>query len=194
MPALVATEFVGEVEWLGVVEDRKAQLASVARTALDLEWTGVVGESHGGLTRPSCARVLTQYPQRGTEIRNTRQVSILSAEELETIAAAIGAPGLTPDLLGASIVLRGIPDFTHVPPSARLQNELGTTLCVDMENHPCRLPAKGIAARFGVETGRAFQQAAKDKRGVTAWVERIGPLRLGDKMRLHIPKQRGWTP
>ena len=41
MPALVATEFVGEVEWLGVVEDRKAQLASVARTSLDLKRFGV---------------------------------------------------------------------------------------------------------------------------------------------------------
>ena len=40
--------------------------------------------------------------------------------------------------------------------------------------------------------GRAFKAAAKGKRGVTAWVERPGSLRIGHKLRLHVPDQRAW--
>jgi hypothetical protein len=48
-----------------------------------------VGESHSGATRPSCVRVTMLHP-KSTEIRNTRQLSILSAEENTKIAASIG--------------------------------------------------------------------------------------------------------
>jgi len=108
-------------------------------------------------------------------------------------AATMGLGQLDPGLLGASIVLRGIPDFTHVPPSARLQGPSGVTLTVDMENRPCVLPGREIEA----ETpgyGAAFKPAAKDRRGVTAWVERPGVLALGERLRLFIPDQRGWAP
>jgi hypothetical protein len=40
--------------------------------------------------------------------------------------------------------------------------------------------------------GKGFKRAAAGKRGVTAWVEREGILRLGDTVRLHIPAQRSW--
>lgn len=194
MPALVATEYWGEVVWLGLVADREAKLASDRREAVDLEWGGIPGEAHGGVTRPSCSRVITQYPERGTEIRNTRQLCVMSAEELEQIAAELGIEALSPDLVGASLVLRGIPDFTHVPPASRLIAESGAGLGLDMENRPCHLPAKGIAAVHGAEAGKGFKAAAKSRRGVTAWVERPGPLKLGDRMRLHIPDQRAWRP
>ena len=39
---------------------------------------------------------------------------------------------------------------------------------------------------------KGFKTAAAGKRGVTAWVEREGTLRLGDEVRLHIPAQRAW--
>ena len=40
------------------------------------ESMGLVGEAHGGLTRPACTRVARQYP-RGAEIRNVRQLTAL---------------------------------------------------------------------------------------------------------------------
>ncbi|HCB52621.1 MAG TPA: sulfurase, partial [Rhodobacter sp.] len=49
--------------------------------------------------------------------------------------------------VGATMVISGIPDFSHIPPSARLQNERGATIVVDMENRPCMLPAKPIEAQ-----------------------------------------------
>jgi len=136
-------------------------------------------------------RVLPQYP-RGTEIRNTRQFSIVSAEELAQIAAAMALDRLDPAWLGASMVVEGIPDFSHLPPSSRLQGESGATLVVDLENRPCTLPAKVIeAARPGA--GKLFKPAGKGKRGITAWVEREGVFRLGDRLRLHVPDQPVWA-
>ena len=159
---------------------------------MPLTFAGADGEFHAGETRPSCSRVTAQHP-KGTTIRNVRQVSIVSAEELDAIAAKIGLETLDPAWLGASIVVRGIPDFSHVPPSSRLQGPDGATLTIDMQNRPCQFPAMTIeAAQPG--HGKAFRTAAKGLRGVTAWVERPGCLRIGDPLRLHVPDQRPWRP
>jgi len=135
--------------------------------------------------------VTAQHP-KGTEIANVRQFSILSAEEIAAIAAEIGLDRLAPEWLGASIVIEGIADFSHVPPSARLQNGAGTTLVIDMQNRPCVWPGKEIE-KDHAGYGKAFKPAAEARRGVTAWVEREGPLAVGDSLRLHIPDQRAWA-
>lgn len=190
MPALVATQISGVITFLGQVPDRAAGLPSVPVTALAARFSGPEGEDHGGLTRPSCSRVRAQYP-RGTEIRNTRQFSILSEEELAEIAASMGLDRLDPALVGATMVIRGIPDFTHIPPSSRLQGAGGATLVVDMENQSCQLPAKPIEGAHPGH-GAAFKSAAAGRRGITAWVEREGTFTLGDAITLHVPSQRPW--
>lgn len=191
MPALLATDHYATVTWLGRVTGDQQGIASVAVDRLNLTLEGAEGEVHSGLTRPSCSRVLGLYP-RGTEIRNTRQLAIASAEELRAIAAGMGLGHLAPEYLGLSVVLEGIADFSHIPPSSRLQAESGATLTVDMENRPCTLPAREIeAAHPGF--GKAFKPAAQGRRGVVAWVERGGILSLGDRLRLYIPDQRGWA-
>jgi len=190
MSVLKPTEHYGEIIWLGRVT-QAGEVASKSENALEVMLDGVAGETHSGLTRASCSRVLAQYP-RGTTIRNTRQFSILSAEELAMIASIMGVPALKPELLGASMVLHGIPDFTHVPPGSRLQAGSGVTLVVDLENRPCTIPSRGIEAAHPSH-GAAFKPAAKGRRGVVAWVEREGTLRLGDRMRLHIPDQPIWA-
>ena len=191
MPALEPTDHYATVIWLGRVADRAAKLSSDPADALDLTFAGVTGEAHSGLTRPSCSRVLSQYP-RDTEIRNTRQLSIVSAEELAAIAAEMGLDRLSPDLVGASVVVEGIADFTHVPPSSRLQSDSGVTVTVDMENRSCNLPGREIES-VHAGFGAAFKRAAAGRRGVTAWVEREGRLSIGDRLRLHVPSQRGWA-
>ncbi|MEJ6403708.1 MOSC domain-containing protein [Yoonia sp. 2307UL14-13] len=192
MPALKPTDIVGEVVWIGAVKDRAAALSSVPMTQADLTYAGIPEEAHGGVTRGACVRVRSQYPE-GTEIRNVRQLTVLSAEELDAIAAECGLDHLNPAYAGASLVVKGIPDFTHVPPSSRLQFQDGSAIVVDMENRPCHLPAKGINADHPGK-GDRFKAAAKDRRGVTAWVEREGRVRVGDAVRLHIPDQRPWRP
>lgn len=191
MPALIKTRFTARVVWLGVNKNRDLALATAPLDEMVLTFAGYEAESRSGLTRPSDSRVTTQY-KRGTPIRNTRQLSIVSAEDLAAIAASMGIASLDPALVGASMMIEGIPDFSHVPPSARLQDEeSGTTVTVDMENRPCLLPAPGIeAAHPGA--GKAFKTSARNRRGVTAWVEREGTIRLGATLRLHIPDQPPW--
>jgi len=191
MPALIPTSYTATITFLGRVPDREASLRSQLLQEVFASFAGVEGEDHGGETRPSCSRVISQHP-RGTVIRNVRQFSIVSAEEMAAVIAEMGLDRFDPAWVGASLVVKGLPDFSHLPPSSRLQSEAGTTLVVDMENRPCHLPAKVIdedAPGFG----KAFKAAAKGKRGVTAWVEREGPLRIGDVLTLHVPDQPIWA-
>jgi len=191
MPVLKPTEYRGRVLWLGLVRDRDAALEAEAVEAVVAGFAGPEGAAHAGLTRPSCSRVTAQYP-KGTTIRNTRQFSILSAEELAQIAARMGVDRLDPALVGATMVVEGIPDFSHVPPGSRLQGEGGATLVVDIENRPCTLPARPIEGRHP-GFGAKFKAAGQGRRGITAWVEREGVFRLGEALRLHVPDQRVWA-
>ncbi|MEO1794892.1 MAG: sulfurase, partial [Pseudomonadota bacterium] len=85
MAILTPTEIYGVVTALLVNGTREVDLTSEPRERVRVTYEGFDGEAHGGLTRPSCSRVLKQYPKRGTEIRNTRQISVLSDEQLEDI-------------------------------------------------------------------------------------------------------------
>jgi hypothetical protein len=192
MPALIPTSFEGRVLWLGHVPHRdRPEIETHAAAEMPLGFGGFAGDCHAGETRPSCSRVLALYP-RGTEIRNTRAVSLVSAEDLAAIAAGLGLERVEPEWVGASVVVEGIPDFSHLPPSSRLQGPDGVTLTIDMQNRPCQYPAKTIeAARPG--HGKRFRTVAEGRRGVTAWVERVGRLRLGDALRLFVPDQRAWA-
>jgi len=192
MPALIPTNHTGRITWLGCVADSAADLRAAPLQEAALTFAGVPGEFHGGTTRPACSRVAALYP-RNTVIANTRQLSIVSAEELAQIAQAMGLEDIDPAWLGASMVIEGIADFSHVPPSSRLQGPDGASLVVDMQNRPCQLPAKVIEAERPGK-GRAFKRAAEQRRGVTAWVECEGRLALGDALRLFVPDQRGWAP
>lgn len=192
MATMIRSAFTGRVAWLGTVPDRDAALPSAPSASLRLGFAGPEGEAHAGLTRPSCSRVTMLYPQ-GTPIRNVRQVTILSAEELSAIAAAMGLLALDPRLLGATVVVSGIPDLTHLPPNTRIQGTDGATLVVDMENLPCNLVAREIEAVYP-GFGKAWKPAAMGRRGVTAWVEREGTLNIGDQLALFVPAQRAWAP
>ncbi len=192
MPALIPTDITARVVWLGYQPVPVEKLVITARPLqeMPLSFAGYEGEVHAGLTRPSCSRVMKQHP-RCTEIRNVRQLCIVSAEEMAEVARDMGLAEMDYAWVGASLVVEGIPDFTHVPPSSRLQGPDGVTLVVDMENLPCQEPAVTIEKSLPGQ-GKGFKRAAEGKRGVTAWVEREGVLRLGDALRLHVPAQRAW--
>ncbi|MGH1578214.1 MOSC domain-containing protein [Planktotalea sp.] len=191
MPALKPTDYFATVTWLGAVADSQENLTSVSTNEMKLSFAGHENEFHAGLTRASCSRVKQQYP-RDTEIKNARQLSIVSREEMDLIAKEMGLATLSPHLIGASLMIEGIPDWSHVPPSSRLIGEQGPGLVIDMENRPCHLPARFIDAE-NPGHGKAFKAAAKGRRGVTASVEQVGSLTIGMRLRLHIPDQPAWA-
>ncbi|MEM6973490.1 MAG: sulfurase [Pseudomonadota bacterium] len=195
MPILRQTAHYATVTWLGLVRDQADGIGAEAVERLELDWGGPVGDVHHGVTRPSCSRVRTQYA-KGTEIRNVRQISIVSAEELAEIARRLDLPQIQPEWLGATMVVAGIAAFTELPPASRLiaggPGDEGPSIVIDMENAPCQLPAAEIEKRHPGH-GKAFKAKAINLRGVTAWVERPGRLTLGQKLRLHVPPQRLWS-
>lgn len=193
MAIIEPTSITGTVAFLGLVRDRAASPRSEPVERVEATFAGLVGESHFGLTRPSCSRVTAQHPVKGTAIRNTRQVSVLSREELAETAQAMGLDALPPEWVGANLVLTGVPMLTLLPPSSRLVFANGAVLTVDVENAPCHIPAREVEGeRPGV--GRSYKAAARGRRGVTAWVEREGTIALGETMRLHAPPQRPYPP
>ena len=163
-------------------------LSSSRIPSVRVSYEGLEGESHSGLVRSSCVRVRHQYTQ-GTEIRNTRQISIVSTEELAVIAETMGIDELKPEWLGGNLLVSGIPDFSQIPPSTRMIFDGGASLVVDLENSPCKYPGE-IIDRHHPGFGKLFAKAAVGRRGVTAWVEREGHINTGDLIRLYIPPQR----
>jgi hypothetical protein len=188
MPLLTKAPFAGRVDLLLKGADRAKGLEKASTEELVLSFSGIEGDCHAGLTRASDSRTLQQY-RRNTEIRNVRQLTLLSREELAEVAGAMGIPDLKPEWVGANILTAGIPDLTLLPPSTRLQFPSGATLTVDLENAPCRQVADVIGAHYPQQR-MGFVKAATHKRGVTAWVERGGTIRVGDAITLWLPPQR----
>lgn len=189
MPMLSPTALTATVQFLGI-NDIAGDLSTRIVSEIDVDYGGFVGDSHSGVTRASCVRVVSQYP-KGTEIRNTRQISALSAEDIESIRNTMNLDILNPEWIGANLVLQGLPEFSKLPPSSRLIAPNGTSLVVDMENAPCRFPGD-IIEQHRPGFGKRFPKAALGKRGITMWVERIGSLKTGDVLSLHVPPVCSW--
>ncbi len=158
-------------------------LVSTAQPHIEAELAGLVGDRHYGFTRRSNGR-WPWYP-RGTQIRNDRQASIVSVEELAEVAAALGVAEVRPEWLGANLLLQGQPQLSQLPPNTRLFFPSGAVLLITAENHPCSDPARIIAAQTGAaEAARLFPKVGRRKRGLVAVVERAGRLCPGDTLRI----------
>ncbi len=158
---------------------------------LSLKFSGPEGDCHTGLTREADSRTLVLY-KRKTEIRNVRQLTLLSEEELSDIAQDLHVPEIKAEWFGANIVIRGIPDLTLLPPSTRLQFPSNATVVVDMENAPCSQIA-AVVGRYYPDAQSRLVEAATHKRGVTAWVEREGEVFNGDGVTVIVPPQRQYA-
>ena len=161
------------------------QSSSVARVRVTFE--GLEGDVHTSLTRRSDVRV-PHYP-RGTIIRNTRQVSILSQEELAEVAKAMEIPHVQAAWVGANLEMRGIPNLTMLPPSTRIFFPDDAVIVVDGENMPCIGPGHAIQEHYPdiPKLAQRFPKAAWHKRGLVGWVEREGYINDGDSVRVLLP-------
>lgn len=171
---------------------------STETSSLPLTFEGIEGDFHAGISRKSGGR--EPWYERGTVMRNERQVSILSREELAEIAQGMGIDELQPGWIGANLVLEGIEQMSYLPPRTLLFFEGGVTLRVDGYNAPCRLAGSKIAEAVGAEPGPdgdhtrsdmalAFKDAAHMKRGLVAWVEREGVIKPGEEVTARLWEQ-----
>lgn len=159
--------------------------------ALDLGFDGIPGDFHAGVTRRSGGRE-PWYP-RGTEMRNERQLSIVAADELAEIAAAMGIARIEPEWIGANLVLGGVPRLSMLPSGTLLFFSGGVTIKVDAQNGPCRLAGRSVARKAGMEDVEAgallFPKHGRRLRGLVAWVEKPGRIARGEQVSVRIPEQ-----
>lgn len=170
-----------------------ASLVTSSREQVRVTFDGFDGDRHNGRTRLANARD-PHYP-RGTEIRNERQVTIVSREELREVAARMDLPELCPAWIGANLLIAGVPRLTELPPMTRLVFPQAAVLVVQGENFPCRSSGEAVAAEAGrPEAASRFSKAALHLRGLIACVEHPGVIAVGDDVRLEVPVQRVYAP
>ena len=179
--------YAAEVKALLSCADSGESIESHELERIDLSFSGIPEDTHGGLMRAACTRFPYLYAE-GTEVRNTRQLTLVSSEELGEIAASMEIDRVLPGWLGANVELSGIPQLTLLPPSSRLLFPSGAVVTVDIENRPCAFPAQVIDGHYPGK-GRKFIRAAMHRRGVTAWVEREGAIAVGDTVSVFFPAQ-----
>ncbi|WP_170347599.1 MOSC domain-containing protein [Ruegeria atlantica] len=168
------------------LEDESLQTKPLNKATM--VFAGMAEDRHAKLVGEANVRFRRQYAE-GTPIRNTRQLSIVSTEELGVIQKEMDLPEFEPGWIGANMVTSGIPDLTQLPPSTRLIFSSGAALVVDNENRPCRYPGDEIDELYPGH-GKRFVKAATGRRGVVAWVEKEGEIRVGDSIALHLPPLR----
>jgi hypothetical protein len=181
-----ATRVTGRIIALFATADPKDFVtAQVERLSLRLD--GLVGDRHAGFERASSSRE-PWYPRR-TPIRNDRQLSIVSAEELAEIARRLALADVDPRWIGANLVVEGIPRLSLLPRGTRLVAG-EAAIRVEDQNAPCRIAGRSLARHAGrddLELG--FPREAKRLRGVVASVERAGAIAVGDAVTALVPEQ-----
>ena len=158
---------------------------------LRLGFDGVEGDFHAGATRRSGGRE-PWYP-RGTEMRNERQLSLVAADELATVAERMGIEEIRPEWIGANLLIEGVPHLSMLPAGSLLFFKGGVTIKVDAQNKPCRIAGQSIAEHVGAAdqeaTALLFPRMAKRLRGLVAWVEKPGVIRAGEDISVRVPEQ-----
>jgi hypothetical protein len=157
----------------------------VAVDELILDWGGPVGDRHHGETMSSNTRQKPVF-QRGTTIRNHRQVSIVDLAELAAIAEAMGIASLAPGLIADNICTDGVPNLTSLPRMTRMVFDGGVVLMTGGVNLPCTIAGAMVEADHGTAP-QTFVKAAMGRRGITGWVEHPGVIRVGEGLRLVTP-------
>lgn len=161
---------------------------SVRVQSVQLDYGGIPGDRHHGLTMRTNSREVRAYA-RGTEVRNRRQLTLLSAEECADVARRLAIDSLEPEWLGANVLVSGCPEFSCLPVGTRLLFPSGAGLVCEGENLPCRYPGEVVQQRHPAVRGlvRAFVREAYGRRGIVASVERPGEIRSGDRARIVRP-------
>ncbi|MBI1278719.1 MAG: MOSC domain-containing protein [Anaerolineaceae bacterium] len=172
----VASLYLGDAKTL-----EKTPCASLAFT---LE--GIVGDKHAGFVKKADARN-PEY-KRGTMMRNDRQWSAVTPDELAEAARLMGVEFIDPSWVGANLSFTGIPNFTRLPKGTKFVFPSGAVLVVEAENAPCVGPGRVIASKYpdlNLSPNR-FPRAAIHKRGLVGVIERAGIVHVGDPVTVQI--------
>jgi MOSC domain-containing protein YiiM len=179
----------GKIAGVYLVPPENPTLESAAAEELHVTLEGLVGDRHFGYSMHANAGRMPYYPH-GAEIRNTRQLTIVSLEELAQVAAEIGLERLQPQWFGANLALVDVPDLTRLPIGTRIFFPDEAVLVSQGKNNPCSQIAERVKHYYPgrEDLGSALIRAALYRRGIVAWVERAGTIRAADHVRLELPE------
>jgi len=143
----------GRVEWIGLRPARREPIVSVASVEL-LAGRGLAGDRYARLD-------------------GGRQVTLITAESLATIASHLGRVDVAPEELRRNLVVRGI---NLLALKGRRFRVGGAELEYAGECHPC--------SRMEEVLGPGGYNAMRGLGGITARVVSAGPVRVGDAIRV----------
>ena len=175
---VVRRQLIGRVASLYFGSAKRAPSTSV--DSFTLTFTGIVGDVHGGATRAAGPR--EPAFRRGTVLANLRQVSLVSTEELATIASRMGLARLDPAWLAANIAIEGAGPITQLTRGTIIRFPSGASLYVSDLNSPCKAAANLIRkhVRPAQEQTLPFVPQALGRRGLVAFVYSQGQATAGD--------------
>ena len=107
MAILMPTKISGSVSTVLVNGAPDKGIATSSVGSVDATFEGLAGDWHSTLVRDACERTRRQYVE-GTPIRNTRQITIVSEEDMAIVAENMGLEAVKPDWLGANLLVSGI--------------------------------------------------------------------------------------
>ncbi len=182
-----AQKRIGRVE--GVFSALGEGFETKAVDALTLTYEGIPGDRHSGLVRVSNSR--EPWYEKGTQMRNEQQLSMLSQEELSAIASDLKIDDLRAQWIGGNILFSGIPSFSQLPPRTILMFEGGVSVRVDGDRGPCKIAGRALADQFEEREDLvfAFPKIAKYRRGLVGWVEVPGVIEPGEVVTARIWEQ-----
>lgn len=154
--------------------------------ALELTFEGIPGDRHGGYERASGGR--EPWYERGTRMRNERQLTIVCPQELQRVAQGMEIDQVNPRWIGANMLVSGIANLSMLPAGTLMFFEGGATVKIDGQNAPCKLAGGAIAKRYPGREGLdlLFPKVARRLRGLIGWVEKPGTVRPGAGVRIRI--------
>jgi hypothetical protein len=164
-------------------------LSKDACQQIEVDFTGIVGDHHAG---PSREAYSGDREPKGTVIRNDRQWSAVSVEELAQISERLDlAEPLQASTLGANLCLEGIDDFSLLPRGSRLKFPSGAALMVEEYNPPCMYMSAQVALKHTTRSGKPlsrgqWQKPASGRRGIVGVVDVPGVIRLGDTVTVEV--------
>ena len=150
-------------------------------SSLLLTLDGIEGDAHAGRTQRTGAR--EPAFRRGTTVANTRQLSLVSVEELSDIASRLGIAYIDPAWVAANIATEGAGPITQLPPGTLLRLSSGASIYIAELNSPCRVAGRLIAQHVAYAGDASdFVAQAKGRRGVVGFVYALGTLQVGDEL------------
>lgn len=194
---------VGAVEWLGVTPFFSN--ISIPQEKLTFSLKGIRGDKYEGLRVLDAREVLplSLSMSKGQMIRNDRQVTILSLEELGYCCELLGVlnhpktppkKNIPPELLGGNIIISGIEELSKLHYGSRFiffrgPKTRNVILDATGENHACAHPSKQLDIYYNEGVTEApidfskFPGIANDNhlRGITASIFSTGKISTGDK-------------